>query len=106
MSPNVPFMLSKGAFDGFPLGTVIEAALNGVVVLVTDELKQNSVFCDGEDLIIIQNDVNSIAVEIRSLINSPQRLKDIADAGRKKFMEVYANDKQLSPRVDILKNMK
>lgn len=106
VSPNVPFMLSKGAFDGFPLGTVIEAALNGVVVLVTDELKQNSVFCDGEDLIIIQNDVNSIAVEIRSLINSPQRLKDIADVGRKKFMEVYANDKQLSPRVDILKNMK
>ncbi|MEP7092893.1 MAG: glycosyltransferase, partial [Flavobacterium sp.] len=36
VSPNKPFLYGKGAFDGFPLGTVIEAVLNNVVAIVTD----------------------------------------------------------------------
>ena len=46
ISPNKPFLLGKGAFDGFPQGTVVEAVFNGVVALITDELNQNTIFDD------------------------------------------------------------
>ncbi len=36
LSPNVPFVLAPGAFDGFPTGCCIEAGLCGVPVLCTD----------------------------------------------------------------------
>lgn len=41
VSPNLPFTLRPGKFDGFPTGCCVEAGLNGVAVCTTDELKQN-----------------------------------------------------------------
>ena len=39
ISPNVPFVLASGAFDGFPTACCMEAALSGTAMFVTDELK-------------------------------------------------------------------
>ncbi|NCT16413.1 MAG: glycosyltransferase family 4 protein, partial [Flavobacteriales bacterium] len=102
VSPNKPFILGKGSFDGFPLGTVVEAALNGVVSLITDELKQNSVFVTNEDLIIIESKSSSIEKEIIALIEQPQKLYLISKKGRQKFMEVYSNEIQMKPRIELL----
>jgi glycosyltransferase involved in cell wall biosynthesis len=104
ISPNKPFVLGKGAFDGFPLGTVVEAVLNGVVVLITDELKQNNVFVSNVDLIIIESEINSIRKEITSLINSPEKLYSISEKGKEKFLEVYSNEIQMLPRIILLQN--
>ena len=38
LSPNIPFMFKPGAFDGFPTGCCIEAALCGTAVFASDEL--------------------------------------------------------------------
>lgn len=103
VSPNKPFVLDKGAFDGFPLGTVVEAALNGVVSLITDELNQNSVFITNEDLIIIESESSLIEKEIITLIKQPEKLYLISKKGREKFMEIYSNEVQMKPRVELLK---
>jgi glycosyltransferase involved in cell wall biosynthesis len=102
VSPNKPFLLGKGAFDGFPLGTVVEAALNGVVTLISDELKQNNIFVPNKDLIIIENSCSSIEKEIIDLIHAPEKLHLISETGRKKFMKVYSNDIQMKPRIELL----
>ncbi len=103
VSPNKPFILAKGAFDGFPLGTVVEASLNGVVSLITDELNQNSVFITNEDFIIIESKSSSIEKEIITLIKQPEKLYLISKKGREKFMKVYSNDVQMKPRVELFK---
>ena len=38
VSPNRPFKLSKGSFDGFPTGSCTEAMINKVVLMCSDEL--------------------------------------------------------------------
>jgi glycosyltransferase involved in cell wall biosynthesis len=102
VSPNKPFLLGKGAFDGFPLGTVVEAALNGVVTLISDELKQNSIFVPNEELIIIENKSSSIEKEVIDLILQPEKLYLISENGRQKFMKVYSNEIQMKPRIELL----
>lgn len=102
VSPNKPFVLSNGAFDGFPLGTVIEACFNGVVPLITDELKQNNIFIKNEDLIIIESNSASIKNEISSLIECPEKLYFISKRAREKFIKVYSNNMQMEPRIQLL----
>lgn len=104
ISPNKAFMLGKGAFDGFPLGTVVEAALNGVCVLITDELKQNNAFVPNVDLILIDSDIDSIVKNIINLIENPQKIYLISQNGKEKFIQVYSNETQMKPRIAILLN--
>lgn len=101
ISPNKPFYLGKG-FDGFPLGTVIEAVFNGVVALVTDELKQNSVFVNNEEIIIIESSAELIEKEIIKLINNPEKLYSLSRKGKEKFKEIFSKDFQMKPRVTLL----
>lgn len=103
VSPNKPFKLRAGAFDGFPLGTVVEACLNGVVAIVSDELKQNKVFEPHEEIILIEPESRSIEKAVFRLINEPERIKLISKKARKKFSHVYSNDVQMIPRVNLLR---
>lgn len=103
VSPNKPFVLGKGSFDGFPLGTVVEAVLNGVVTLISDELKQNTIFKHNEELIIIESKSSSIEKEIIGLINDPEKRFLISKKGRQKFMEVYSDEIQMKPRIELLR---
>jgi glycosyltransferase involved in cell wall biosynthesis len=105
ISPNKPFVLSKGAFDGFPLGTAVEAALNGVVCLIADNLKQNVTFIQNEDLIIINNVSEQIENEVINLISNPEKLYKISEQGRQKFINVYSNEYQMKPRINVLQEL-
>lgn len=103
VSPNKPFLLGKGAFDGFPLGTVVEAALNRVVTLISDELKQNSIFVPNEELIVIESNSSSIEKEIIDLIQYPEKLYLISKKGQIKFKKVYSNEMQMKPRIELFR---
>lgn len=103
VSPNRCFKLGDGLFDGFPLGTVVEAALSGVVALVSDDLNQNILFEDQEDLIIIRNDVDEIVKNIELLIDKPQRIVSISKSAKNKFGQIYSNHYQIDKRIEILK---
>lgn len=105
ISPNKPFLLGKGCFDGFPLGTVVEAVLNGVVALITDPLEQNFSFKNNDEIIIIESTVESIENHITNLLSNPEKLYSIAQKGREKFIEVYSNEIQMNPRLEILKTI-
>lgn len=105
VSPNRPFKLSKGSFDGFPTGCCTEAMLNGVVLLCTDELKLNVKFEDGKELIIIKPETNDIVEKIEDLYNNPEKLIEISKMGRAKNKEIYSKDSQIVPRIELIKKV-
>lgn len=98
-SPNRPNVLREGLFDGFPLGTVVEAALNGVIPLVTDELDQNDVFQEGE-IFICKPTKESFFEKIEEILQSD--LKTVSETVQKKFRLIYDHENQLSKRIEIL----
>lgn len=104
VSPNKPFVLCEGCFDGFPLGAVVEAVLNGVVAIISDELNENQYFNNFEELVICKPTLESVLENIESLIKEPNRIKIIAEKGRIKFSEIYSDAFQMKERIEIIKN--
>lgn len=102
LSPNRPFILNIGSFDGFPLGAVVEAVLNGAVPIVTDELNQNTIFSNNE-IIIVKPDAREIITKIEELIYNPELLNLISENAQKKFREIYSDSYQLNKRIDFIK---
>ncbi len=105
VSPNKPFVLGAGAFDGFPLGTVIEAALNGVMVILSDGLEQNTAFVDQQEVVIVESNSESIENVLINLIENPPQIKEIGNKGKLKFQKIYSNEIQMNPRIEILKEI-
>lgn len=102
LSPNRPFILNVGSFDGFPLGAVVEAVLNGVVPIVTDELNQNAIF-SSDEIIIVKPNAEEIVVKIEELISNPKSLNLVSVNAQKKFREIYRDSYQLDKRIDFIK---
>jgi glycosyltransferase involved in cell wall biosynthesis len=102
LSPNKPFLLHQGNFDGFPLGCWTDAGLNGVGILCTDPLKQNMIFEDGRDICIIRPDVNEIIEKINYYYNNLDKLYEMSANGCKILKELYDIENQMSKRIDVL----
>lgn len=102
VSPNKPFILSPGAFDGFPLGSCVEASLVGCVIIATDELLQNDFYEKDIEIIIIKPEVEDILCEVEWLKKNPILLKKIGLAGLKKTQDLYSYDKQINQRKYLL----
>lgn len=100
ISPNRPFVLDKGAFDGFPLS--IEAMLFGVPLFCTDELKQNYDYDAGRELVIIKPDVDDIINKIEYYINNPKELYVIGIAGQRKIKKLFNLEHQKKKRKEFL----
>lgn len=105
ISPNRPFKLSEGSFDGFPTGSCTEAMISGVTLLCTDELKLNIKFKDKKDLIIIKPEASDIIEKIEELYNNPKQIINIAKNGRNKANQIYARENQLEPRIGLIKKV-
>jgi glycosyltransferase involved in cell wall biosynthesis len=105
ISPNQPDKLSKGAFDGFPLGTVIEAAFNEVGVMLTDCFNENEYFENNKELIIIEPNVPDMVNKFEGIISDLNGFYEMARNGRKKFQYIYSNNYQLVPRINLLKSL-
>ncbi|MBI4978326.1 MAG: glycosyltransferase family 4 protein [Spirochaetes bacterium] len=102
LSPNRPFILYPGSFDGFPTGSCVEAGLNGVAVFCSDVLNENKCFNDGKELKIIATDPESIAASILPFIEKPNDLYILAQKGFEKFHDIYDIEKQMAPRVETI----
>jgi glycosyltransferase involved in cell wall biosynthesis len=105
LSPNVPFVLSPGAFDGFPTGGCIEAGLSGVAVFCSDPLDQNIEFEDGEELVIISRDPEAISEKITRYRARHDELNELARKGQKAFERVFGEEAQLGPRLRLLSDL-
>jgi len=102
LSPNIPFTLANGAFDGFPTASCTEAGLRNVAILCTDILQLNEKFKDGDDILIIPHDSDKIVDTITHLYSNPEIIKKIAENGSLKIRDLYSFDNQIYPRIKIL----
>ncbi len=106
ISPNRPFTLSKGSFDGFPTAAATEAGLHGVTLFVSDELKENkSFFNEGREIIIIKPNAEDIIRKIELLVFTPMKIKEIGIAGSKKIKQLYSTQAQIDSRIKLLEKL-
>ncbi len=103
VSPNIPFVLSKGAFDGFPTGAIIEAGNHAVAMFATDELDMNQgYFINNKEIVIIKYDVDDIVNKILYFYENYNELRDVSISGMNKIKTIYSIDHQIKPRIKIL----
>ncbi|MCW3090854.1 MAG: hypothetical protein JWP81_1923 [Ferruginibacter sp.] len=103
VAPNRPNILSKGAFDGFPVGCCIEASLVGCCVITTDPMEENKFLYDeNTEICIVKANIESILARIESLIAKPDQIRNIGKAGMLKTQQLYSEDTQLKERVSYL----
>jgi len=105
LSPNRSFVLSPGSFDGFPTGACVEAGLCGVAVFCTDPLKQNIKFKDGEEIVIVQTNVQEICDQVQHFYHRPEELYWLSSQGQQAFRKVFDLSAQMQPRIDILSSL-
>ncbi len=105
VSPNQPDKLGKGAFDGFPLGTVIEAAFNEVAVMLTDCFNENKYFEDGIEITIVQPDINDMMKKFESMIADIDHFYENAKKGKEKFRHIYSTAYQMNPRIGLIRSL-
>ncbi len=70
VSPNRPFLLHNGNFDGFPTATCIEASLCGVAMVCSDELNMNQYYKDSEEIVICNPTSTDIINKVSLLVNN------------------------------------
>lgn len=102
ISPNAPFLLGPGRFDGFPTGACTHAGLAGVAVFACDMLRENTTFRDGVDIVIISRKPDEIADVVLYYINDPSRLVKLQRNCQEAFRRLYSYETQLAPRVSLL----
>jgi glycosyltransferase involved in cell wall biosynthesis len=102
LSPNIPFRLHDGSFDGFPTASCTEAGLRNVALFCTDELNQNIKFSHGEDIVIVPYNSDRIVESIEYYYANPLSLKQLAERGAAKIRETYSYENQILPRIKIL----
>lgn len=102
ISPNVPFVLLKGAFDGFPTASCTDAALYEVAMFCTDDLGQNIKFVDREDIVLISHDPKDLTADIEYYYTHPDELAALAKKGAATVRDIYCDENQLLPRQKLL----
>ena len=105
LSPNVPFALLPGAFDGFPTGSCMEAGLCGVAVLCADPLGLNVAFEDGEEMVVIPHDVEAICDILDRYRDRPEEMYRLARRGQEAFARVFGMEAQMGPRLRVLSEL-
>ena len=101
LSPNRAFVLLPGAFDGFPTGAGAEAGINEVALFTSDPLQLNP-FADGEEIVIIDTDADSIVAAIEPYYAAPERLYQLAARGAQRYAAAFHPDAQIAPRIRLL----
>jgi glycosyltransferase involved in cell wall biosynthesis len=105
LSPNRPFVLGPGLFDGFPTGCCIEAGLCGVAVFCTDPLQQNGRFQDGQEIVILRPNAEEICDQVLHYYDRLGELYALSSQGQQAFREVFDLSAQMKPRLDTLSSL-
>lgn len=110
ISPNQPFLLHPGNFDGFPTGCCVEASLCGVAVMATDALGQNPGYVHADTMLLLETSANTslaqqIEAHVRQLYADPTALKRIGQAGQTLTRQLYAPERQIGQRQHILRTV-
>ena len=105
-SPNKPFILFPGAYDGFPLGTCCDAMSQHVACFMSDELKCNQGrYVNKVDAEILPPDADAYAKRIEYYIDNPSKLIEMAENGAKKVKKFHSYEAEIAPRIDLMKKL-
>jgi lipopolysaccharide transport system ATP-binding protein len=104
VSPNKPFVLHPGNFDGFPTGACVEASLSGVAVMASDPLEQNPGYAHGEAMLIAPPTVDAMHEQVRFLLEDHGRTGSIARRGQALTRRWYHPSAQIAPRMKQLES--
>lgn len=102
VSPNKPFVLHGGNFDGFPTGCCVEASLCGVTIVCSDVLDLNRAYVNEQDIVICEPDPAVIADRVGELVADPGRMAAIGMHGRATSRVAFDPQRQLSRRAELL----
>lgn len=107
ISPNKPFILNHGAFDGFPLATSVTASLHCLVNLMTDYFNEseNLGLIDGTHYFKIDDDISYIINIINKLHFDRDLMNRVANEGRNKIITLYSFENQITPRINLFKKI-
>jgi glycosyltransferase involved in cell wall biosynthesis len=105
LSPNRSNILASGAFDGFPTAAVVEAGLKGVIMMLTDDKKQNIFLEDKRDCIFINHNANDIAKMIIDLSNDTYLMNIISCSGQNKLSNLFSYNTQIIKRFNIIDSL-
>lgn len=103
VSPNRPDVLAPGAFDGFPTASVMQAGMNGMLMMCTDPLNQGEgILLDGLHYVRIEPDAEHIAIRIEEIASNPERAAMISEAGSMRLRELLKPELQMSRRTEMI----
>lgn len=103
ISPNRPFKLYEGNFDGFPLG--VDAGYCGTAMFVSDKLKMNDQFENEKDIVIVPLNAEKIATKVLEYYNDTERLYELSLKGMKKSQELFDVDYQVDRRIEVFEKI-
>ena len=102
LSPNRPYVLTPGSFDGFPTGSCIEAGFAGVAVFCSDELNLNIRLKDEEEIRLIPLDPYRIAEIVLDYYMRPDALYRLARGCQARFYEIFGVQEQMGRRLNLM----
>ncbi|OLE49186.1 MAG: hypothetical protein AUI36_20575 [Cyanobacteria bacterium 13_1_40CM_2_61_4] len=105
VSPNIPFKLHPGNFDGFPTASCVEASLCSVAMVCTDILRLNTHYKDGIDICLIEPNVNDIVQKALYFHNNPEHLYRVARNGMEVSRLLFNPEIQMSKRHKVLSKL-
>jgi glycosyltransferase involved in cell wall biosynthesis len=102
LSPNIPFVLDKGFFDGFPTGACMEAGMCGVPVICSDGLQLNTQLRDGVDVVLVEPSATSYADAVAKYREDRDAWLRLSEATTHSFRRVFGLTAQMAPRLQLL----
>ena len=103
VSPNEPFKLHAGNFDGFPTGCCVEASLCGVAVVAADPLGLNEGrYRDGREFCLIGPAAADVVRALDELAAQPARIAAMGRAGYAVTRRLFDPATQLGRRQAII----
>lgn len=107
ISPNQPFKLSQGAYDGFPLGSVVSAGIKGNLIFSTDYFNEGEKigFLDKINFVKIEPDIIDIKNKVEFYLNHPDVAEKIIINSKKFIYDFYSYQNQILKRLEIFKDV-
>jgi glycosyltransferase involved in cell wall biosynthesis len=102
--PTRASILGRGSFDGFPVGSAVEAAMHGVAVVTTNPLGMKTPLKSGRDYMRIRPNLLSIILTLIRLVLSPKLLHKVRTRGQKTFRQIFDLGEQMLPRIELLRH--
>lgn len=100
LSPNRPFLIYEGNFDGFPLG--LDATCCQTLLFTSDELNSNDNYFEEDEIVIIKPNLEDIIKKLKLYLNDFDLLYKSSKKGQDKFYQIMSPEDRVNKVKNIL----